>query len=573
MNNAKHFLKKLSIDAGKPGEDSRPGTPGSSVPGTPSAGGAFPPISPKVMFIEVRPKHDYEREEEEFDETRSEVSVASTVTSTKGVPPPTTTPPDLTAYIKKKQGSGPFRLFKKRWFELRAGWLFYYKAKHSEITPNTKPNGVLDLVGVTVEKASTPPHSYTISGAFLKNSYHLAHDTAEECEKWFTAIQRRVDGGFDAGRQESDTAELLFSSDACSNSEDAEERPIGLRDFELLMVIGKGSFAKVMKVRRKGTNDIYAMKVLKKSHIIKENMVENTRTERAILQFAVHPFIVGMSYAFQTKKELYLILDFLAGGELFYHLQREHHFPEERARFYTAEILLALEFLHSTNIIYRDLKPENLVLDKHGHVCLTDFGLSKLTLPTEKTFTFCGTPEYLAPEILDGTGHSCAVDWWSLGILLYEMVIGIPPFYSECVDTMYDFIMSKPLEFPAEPHMSESCKDLLRKLLTRSEGERLTEVSKIKSHPFFDGIDWVKLYNKQIKPSFVPNIAKDDTRYFSDEFKQEATSVSHLAEDGEDDDITFFDGFYFGGGRNGVNARQYDVSQLKRQQSPRKPEC
>jgi serine/threonine protein kinase len=189
-------------------------------------------------------------------------------------------------------------------------------------------------------------------------------------------------------------------------------------DFELLKVLGKGSFGKVLQVRKKDTGRIYAMKVLSKKDIAQRHEIGHTMSERNVLMRLHNPFLVGLKFSFQTPDKLYLVLDYMNGGELFYHLQKETAFTEERAKFYISEIVVALEYLHKYNIIYRDLKPENVLLDTTGHVALTDFGLCKENMTTDaQTTTFCGTAEYLAPEVLMGGGYGKAVDWWSLGIL------------------------------------------------------------------------------------------------------------------------------------------------------------
>jgi len=207
----------------------------------------------------------------------------------------------------------------------------------------------------------------------------------------------------------------------------------GPSDFELRKVLGKGGYGKVFQVRKLSGEDkgkIYAMKVLKKATIVRNQKdTAHTKAERNILEAVKHPFIVDLIYAFQTKGKLYLILEYLSGGELFMHLEREGIFLEDTASFYVAEITLALEHLHRQGIIYRDLKPENILLDAQGHVKLTDFGLCKESIDeTTVTHTFCGTIEYMAPEILTRNGHGKAVDWWSLGALMYDMLTGAPPF-------------------------------------------------------------------------------------------------------------------------------------------------
>eukprot|EP01118_Nematostelium_gracile_P014786 TRINITY_DN5840_c0_g1_i1.p1 TRINITY_DN5840_c0_g1~~TRINITY_DN5840_c0_g1_i1.p1 ORF type:complete len:347 (-),score=82.70 TRINITY_DN5840_c0_g1_i1:720-1760(-) len=207
-------------------------------------------------------------------------------------------------------------------------------------------------------------------------------------------------------------------------------RNITVDDFKPIRVVGKGTFAKVMMVQKKDTNRLYAMKIIKKDAVFKHNAVKHTMAERNILRRINNPFIVSLKYSFQTQDKLYMILDYINGGELFYHLSDAGRFDEERARFYAAEIVHALGYLHSMSIVYRDLKPENLLLDMNGHICLTDFGLCKEDLGYGKiTHTFCGSPEYLAPEIFLGKGYDKSVDWWALGTLLYEMLSGLPPFF------------------------------------------------------------------------------------------------------------------------------------------------
>ena len=210
----------------------------------------------------------------------------------------------------------------------------------------------------------------------------------------------------------------------------ANTAKVRLEDFELLKVLGRGSFGKVMLVRYRADGRKFAMKILKKKAIIARNQVEHTRAERKILESLQHPFLMTLRFAFQSQEKLYFVLDYYQGGELFFHLKNQRRFSEAIARLFVAEIALALGHLHSLGVVYRDLKPENILLDDLGHVCLTDFGLSKDLEYQDKSHTFCGTPEYLAPEIVAGLGHNSEVDWWSLGILLYELTVGIPPFYT-----------------------------------------------------------------------------------------------------------------------------------------------
>jgi serum/glucocorticoid-regulated kinase 2 len=284
---------------------------------------------------------------------------------------------------------------------------------------------------------------------------------------------------------------------------------LSVEDFELITVIGKGSFGKVMQVRKRDTSRIYALKTIRKIHIVNRNEITHTLAERLVLAQVNNPFIVPLKFSFQSEQKLYLVLAFVNGGELFHHLQREQQFNEERSRFYSAELLLALEHLHELDVVYRDLKPENILLDYTGHIALCDFGLCKLNMKgNEKTNTFCGTPEYLAPEILNAQGYNKTIDWWTLGVLLYEMLAGLPPFYDEVTDKMYEKILNDPLVFG--PEIGFQAQSILTGLLTRDPARRLgvNGAEEIKKHPFFGKhIDFKKLLAKKIQPPFKPSVA------------------------------------------------------------------
>lgn len=295
-------------------------------------------------------------------------------------------------------------------------------------------------------------------------------------------------------------------------------RKAGPSDFELRKVLGKGGYGKVFQVRKlsgEDKNKIYAMKVLKKATIVRNQKdTAHTKAERNILEDVKHPFIVDLIYAFQTKGKLYLILEYLSGGELFMHLEREGIFLEEHACFYVSEITLALEHLHRQGIIYRDLKPENILLDARGHVKLTDFGLCKESIldETSVTHTFCGTIEYMAPEILTRSGHGKAVDWWSLGALMYDMLSGSPPFTAENRKKTIEKILRGKLNLP--PYLTPDARDLIRRFLKRQVSQRLgsgpTDADSIKVHPFFKHIDWVNVINRRLPPPFEPTLTSDD---------------------------------------------------------------
>lgn len=298
---------------------------------------------------------------------------------------------------------------------------------------------------------------------------------------------------------------------------------MSINDFDLLKVIGKGSFGKVMQVRKKDTGKIYALKSIRKAHIVNKMEVTHTLAEKFVLSRVNSPFIVPLKFAFQSNEKLYLVLSFINGGELFYHLQKARRFPLVRAKFYICELLSAIETLHEMNIVYRDLKPENILLDYQGHIALCDFGLCKINMRLDqKTNTFCGTPEYLAPELLMGKGYTRVVDFWTLGILLYEMLTSLPPFYDEDVNVMYRKILNDRLTFPSD--MDATTKDLISRLLVRDPVKRLgyNGGDEIKRHPFFKDIDWDKLNSKGYIPPYKPKVKDSmDISNISSEFTSE----------------------------------------------------
>jgi len=305
--------------------------------------------------------------------------------------------------------------------------------------------------------------------------------------------------------------------------------PAAPQDFELRKVLGKGGYGKVFQVRKLTGDDkgkIFAMKVLKKATIVRNSKdTAHTKAERNILEAVKHPFIVDLLYAFQTKGKLYLILEYLSGGELFMHLEREGIFLEDTACFYVAEITLALEHLHRQGIIYRDLKPENILLDAQGHVKLTDFGLCKESIDEQTvTHTFCGTIEYMAPEILTRSGHGKAVDWWSLGALMYDMLTGAPPFTAENRKKTIEKILKGKLNLP--PYLTPDARDLIRKLLKRQISQRLgsgpMDADPIKLHPFFKHIKWADVIARKLDPPFKPVlVSEDDTSQFDSTFTKQ----------------------------------------------------
>lgn len=278
------------------------------------------------------------------------------------------------------------------------------------------------------------------------------------------------------------------------------------------------------------------MKVLSKKVIVQKKEVAHTVGERNILvrtAMADSAFIVGLKFSFQTPTDLYLVTDYMSGGELFWHLQKEGRFNEGRAKFYIAELILALQHLHQHDIVYRDLKPENILLDANGHIALCDFGLSKANLTkNDTTNTFCGTTEYLAPEVLlDEQGYTTMVDFWSLGVLVFEMCCGWSPFYAEDTQQMYKNIAFGKVRFPRDALSTEG-RNFVKGLLNRNPKHRLgatNDAEELKAHPFFADIDWEALARKKVVPPFKPKLKSVlDTSNFDPEFTNALQNSSSL---------------------------------------------
>ncbi|KAI9762014.1 MAG: v-type proton ATPase 16 kDa proteolipid subunit 2 [Chaenotheca gracillima] len=321
-----------------------------------------------------------------------------------------------------------------------------------------------------------------------------------------------------------------ITTDPASKELGASSRELSADDFDLLRTLGTGTFARVWLVRlanrgKEDENKVFALKVLRKADIIRLKQVEHVRNERAALaSVAGHPFITTMITSFADHERLFMLLDYCPGGEVFSYLRKAKRFDTATARFYAAEIVLILEFLHENlGVAYRDLKPENLLIDADGHIKLVDFGFAK-TVGDRETYTLCGTPEYLAPEVIQSKGHGTAVDWWAFGILLYEFIVGQPPFWDENPIKIYEKIVNEPVRFPRG--MPSDAQDLITALCTVNRSKRLGNISggasRVKSHHFFKGIDWEALYNRQGKGPIIPCIKHAaDTSNF-DEYPAES---------------------------------------------------
>ncbi|XP_066142309.1 atypical protein kinase C-like [Euwallacea fornicatus] len=343
--------------------------------------------------------------------------------------------------------------------------------------------------------------------------------------------------------------------------EPGSQRQYSLNDFELIRVIGRGSYAKVLMVELKKTRRIYAMKVIKKALVTDDEDIDWVQTEKHVFETASnHPFLVGLHSCFQTPSRLFFVIEFVRGGDLMFHMQRQRKLPEEHARFYAAEISLALNFLHCKGIIYRDLKLDNVLLDHEGHIKLTDYGMCKEGIrPGDTTSTFCGTPNYIAPEILRGEEYGFSVDWWALGVLLYEMLAGRSPFDiagasenpdQNTEDYLFQVILEKTIRIPRS--LSVKAANVLKGFLNKNPADRLgchsTEsFIEITGHQFFKSIDWDLLEQKQVPPPYKPRLDSDrDLANFPPEFTDEPV---HLTPDDprviEKIDQSEFEGFEY----------------------------
>ena len=298
-----------------------------------------------------------------------------------------------------------------------------------------------------------------------------------------------------------------FQDDASGQSEllysgSSERDKLTLEEFQLISMVGRGSFGKVYLAYLPATQRYYALKSIRKDMILDKNSIQNIDLERLIMLQVDHPFIVNMQFVFQRTCRVYFVLDYVHGGELFQYMRQIRRFDEPAVVFYASQIALALSHLHQSNIMYRDLKPENILVERDGYIKLSDFGLAKIA---EESNTFCGTPEYISPEMLLGTGHDHTGDWWALGVLIYEMLCGIPPFYDKNRNMMFLKIEQAKIKWPdARQHgisVSKEAQDLITRLLEKDKSKRLGAQGRgdeVLAHPFFKGMDMNGLIQKKI---------------------------------------------------------------------------
>lgn len=308
---------------------------------------------------------------------------------------------------------------------------------------------------------------------------------------------------------------------------DPTAKQASLDDFHFIAVLGKGNFGKVMLAEEKSTKSLYAIKILKKEFILQNDELESTKSEKRVfvaINRARHPFLVGLHSCFQTETRIYFVMEYVNGGDLMLHIQRQQ-FSEKQAKFYACEVLLALEFFHRHQIIYRDLKLDNILLTAEGHVKLADYGLCKENMGYGATTnTFCGTPEFMAPEILLEQDYDRAVDWWAFGVLIYEMLLGQSPFKGSDEDEIFEAIIEDEVLYPV--NMNKDAVSIIQDLLTKNPKKRLgsspSDAEPIKAHPFFSGHNWNDILRKRVPPPFVPAIGHEkDVSNFDDEFTRE----------------------------------------------------
>jgi len=350
----------------------------------------------------------------------------------------------------------------------------------------------------------------------LKTDYHATNTDYKSLNECTMTLNAWPKGNPKRYRNKHASPKTNPAEDYNTNKKGNKDK-VSIEDFVFVKVLGRGAFGKVFLVQKKGKKSFYALKSLKKQALIKKGNADQALTEKNVLQNASHPFIVGFHYSFQNNTTLYYVLDFCAGGELFTQLKKKGKFEEESVRFYTAEIVLGLQYLHEElNTIYRDLKPENILLDASGHIKLTDFGLSK---GATTALTICGTPQYMAPEVIKAEEYDKTIDWWSLGCLVYEMIVGYPPFSSSDTNQLQKEILEAKPIMPS--HCSEATKDFLSKLLVKDPTKRLgfNGAAQVKKHPFFNSIDWDDTLSMKRRPPIVPMLTRaDDLRNFDKGF-------------------------------------------------------
>ena len=295
---------------------------------------------------------------------------------------------------------------------------------------------------------------------------------------------------------------------------------INIKDYKIYKVIGEGKYSKIRICKKKNNSKAYALKIISKSEILNKKLVDHIYNEYTLLKSLSHPFILNIKGKyFKDPKYIYFLYDFIPGGDLYHLLKTMQKFPIDYTKFYAAHIVCILDYMHNKNIVYRDIKPENFMIYNNGYLKLIDLGLAKDISEDNRTFTCCGTPQYTAPEVIKGEGYDISVDWWSFGIILYEMLIGSVPFDNENGDVadIYDKIIKNEYTIPKD--IDESAKNLIRKLLKTNPNKRIgcnhNKIKDIFDHPFFDNFDWNNFIFSKLQPPYVPFVnSQSDTTNF-----------------------------------------------------------
>eukprot|EP01006_Ploeotia_vitrea_P028691 TRINITY_DN61331_c0_g1_i1.p1 TRINITY_DN61331_c0_g1~~TRINITY_DN61331_c0_g1_i1.p1 ORF type:complete len:474 (-),score=58.18 TRINITY_DN61331_c0_g1_i1:1184-2581(-) len=409
--------------------------------------------------------------------------------------------PPLLEGVLKKEGI-PTSLFgvtvrigwKDRYCILHENQMQFYPEKPKSDT--VAPQGVIDLYKVVVSDLAGL--KFSLGGEHLAKTHTFEASTPAQKDEWLKHLRGQ------------------------------KKHEVSIADFRLLCFIGEGGWGKVYKVEAKESKKIFAMKVIEKRKLQLVSDIECTMSEKFFLQEFDHPFIVHLHYTFQTTDKLFLIMDYLAGGDAYYLLMQNDSFSEDVVRQWTAEIAMALEYLHKNNVIYRDLKPENCVLDHQGYMVLTDFGLSKRAEGGRRK-TKVGTPDYMPPEMVMGKEYTAAADYWSLGCFTYEMIVGNHPFQTGEGAVPEWKVLNDDPEFPEE--MSEEAKELITRMLEKDPDKRLQKLEEIRAFKWFAELDWDKLYSKDVEPIFLPN--PNDEENFDPEYTQQRP-ILRPTEPGED---------------------------------------
>ena len=359
-----------------------------------------------------------------------------------------------------------------------------------------------------------------------------------------TNLKRRIDLKSIKGITLSKTSDefVIHCTDEEYDYHYISSKKVEMDDFEKIKTIGRGSVGKILLVKYKTTGDLYSIKSMRKDQILSESLIDNILDEKNILSEGQCEFLLTLSFFFQSPERIYLVTPFMKGGDLYHKLKTDGCLPEDLVRFYTAQIAIALQHLHEFGIAYRDLKPENILIDEDGYIKLCDFGASVHFQGTKKENSFAGSPEYAAPEMITHEGHTIMSDWWSFGILIYELLYGITPFFNKDKTRMYELIELGELKFPKTIQIgevtktlkvSDEAKSIISKLLVKNPGSRLgrTGLNEIKSHPFFGNLNFDMVTNKKLKSPYKPTVPEDDLACnFDEEYTSMAIDESPVAD-------------------------------------------